>query len=253
MTWTSPNSPTITLAGFRSRCRIPRLCAYASVWHTCSNTATKRGKSSAGDRRCANRSARVRPLTSFMVKKGRPSSSRPMSWIGTTPGCCNWPQTCASSRKRRSISAWPQCSSRSTLTARDRPRAGSRPRNTSPIPPLPISSSSSQRPARAGRVRGDRAAGVWPSTGAVVWFGSRGEESAGSATGAVGVGRVSIASLLERAGKCGPTAPTTSHGRHAPSGWREGSRSMNTNTPVIPRWVPSRVSAASAAPQFTPS
>ena len=48
-----------------------------------------------------SRSARVRPSTSFMAKKGRPSGRRPTSWTGAMPGCWSWPAICASSRKRR--------------------------------------------------------------------------------------------------------------------------------------------------------
>jgi hypothetical protein len=41
--------------------------------------ARKRGRSSAGTCRCWSSSARVRPLTSFMAKNGRPSGSLPRS------------------------------------------------------------------------------------------------------------------------------------------------------------------------------
>jgi hypothetical protein len=49
----------------------PRLCVYATVWHTCSNIPSKRGRSAAGELRAFSSSVRVRPLTSFMVKNGR--------------------------------------------------------------------------------------------------------------------------------------------------------------------------------------
>ncbi len=39
-----------------------------------------------GDARSASSAASVRPLTSFMVKYGRPSANRPSSYTGTMPG-----------------------------------------------------------------------------------------------------------------------------------------------------------------------
>ncbi len=34
ISWTSPNAPTMTFAGFRSQCTTPRECANATVWQT---------------------------------------------------------------------------------------------------------------------------------------------------------------------------------------------------------------------------
>src|SRR5262245_53717679 len=48
MTWTSPNAPTITLDGFRSRWITSWAWAYATVWQTCSNAATNRPRPWAG-------------------------------------------------------------------------------------------------------------------------------------------------------------------------------------------------------------
>ena len=45
----------------------------------------------------------VLPLTSFIVKKTRPSASRPSSWTGTMPGWSSWPVIWASCRKRASV------------------------------------------------------------------------------------------------------------------------------------------------------
>ena len=79
MTCTSPKPPTMTLEGFRSRWITPLEWAYATVWQTCTKTDRKRGRSSAGSSRASSSAARVRPLTSFMVKKGRPSAKAPSS------------------------------------------------------------------------------------------------------------------------------------------------------------------------------
>ena len=51
MTWTSPNAPTMTFAGFRSRWMTPWAWAYPTAWQTCSNTATNRPRSAAGSGR----------------------------------------------------------------------------------------------------------------------------------------------------------------------------------------------------------
>src|SRR6266511_3858757 len=42
MTWTSPNAPTITFDGFRSRWMTPFACAYPTAWQTDSNTPSHR-------------------------------------------------------------------------------------------------------------------------------------------------------------------------------------------------------------------
>ena len=74
MTCTSPNAPTITFAGFRSRWMTLRAWAYATAWHTCSNI----GHEPAAVRRVRppSRSARVSPLISFIARNGRPSGQR---------------------------------------------------------------------------------------------------------------------------------------------------------------------------------
>ena len=79
MTSTSPNSPSMTLDGLRSRWIRPRAWANATAWQTCSNTPTQRGRSSAGVARAASSSARVWPWISFITKNGRPSGSSPRS------------------------------------------------------------------------------------------------------------------------------------------------------------------------------
>ena len=78
-TCTSPNAPTITFAGLRSRCSTPFECAYATVWQIDSKIASRRPRSSAGDFRCWKSDASVCPLTSFIVKYGRSSAISPSS------------------------------------------------------------------------------------------------------------------------------------------------------------------------------
>src|SRR4051812_25563728 len=65
MTWTSPNAPTMTLAGFRSRWSTPRLWAKPTAWHTCVNACNSPGRSAV-----FSSPARVCPAMSFMARKG---------------------------------------------------------------------------------------------------------------------------------------------------------------------------------------
>src|SRR4051794_3505598 len=78
-----------------------------------------------------------------------PSSPSPKSKTCATLGCTSIAACCASSRKRRRNVGSPACSSRSTLTATDRPRTRSSAHHTSPIPPTASRSISRYRPPRA--------------------------------------------------------------------------------------------------------
>ena len=70
---------------------------------------------------------------------------------GRSPGCWSWPAICASSTNRRSkAGCLARGISRSTLTARSRPRLTlSRPLRTAPIPPRAISPKICSRHGRA--------------------------------------------------------------------------------------------------------
>ena len=78
MTWTSPKPPTMTFDGFRSRWITPRAWA---IGHRLADLLEDRRAAACGPRpgpaRSARSAARVRPLTSFMVKYGRRSAKRP--------------------------------------------------------------------------------------------------------------------------------------------------------------------------------
>jgi len=63
------------------------------------------------------------------------------------PGCCNWPVMAASTRKRTAAGASAGTSGLSGLTATSRSKSVSRARRTTPMPPAPICSASSWRPA----------------------------------------------------------------------------------------------------------
>ena len=73
MTWTSPNAPTMTLAGFRSRWITPWAWAYPTAWHD----RLEHGQHVHRRAVAFSRSARVSPLISFMARKGRPSARCP--------------------------------------------------------------------------------------------------------------------------------------------------------------------------------
>lgn len=92
----SPNSPIMTLAGFRSRWTTPRECAYATPRQTSWKIPSRRARenvllaSASPERRRSVSSLSVRPRMRFMQRKSfRPPpcvDKRPKSCTGTTFG-----------------------------------------------------------------------------------------------------------------------------------------------------------------------
>ena len=80
ITWTSPNAPSMTFDGFRSRWITPRAWAYATVCAIDSKIASRRGISCRVEVRSASNEASVRPLMSLIAKYGRRSRAPARRW-----------------------------------------------------------------------------------------------------------------------------------------------------------------------------
>ena len=121
VTCTSPNSPTSTLSGLRSRCTIPREWANAMASMMRSNTSKSRSRGQ-GSEPLGRCSVRPLPRMRFITQYGTsPScSGRCNECTGTMLGCSSRAVTHAS-RARFSIAANDQRSGRRALTATSRP------------------------------------------------------------------------------------------------------------------------------------
>ena len=138
-TLTGPSGVTITFDGFRSRWITPRRCATATA--SAISTAIFNAWSSGG-RPSHIRSASVRPGTSSITRNLVPSTS-PTS---CSAQMCGWfrPATVlASSRKSARRPGSASAPTGRILIATSRSRRVSRPRKTCPMPPSPISESTS--------------------------------------------------------------------------------------------------------------
>ena len=91
--------PTMTFDGFRSRWITPWAWAYADRLADLLEDGEAPAGSTGGAGR-EERSARVRPLISFMARNGRPSAGGRARGPAGMPGCWSWPVICASSTKR---------------------------------------------------------------------------------------------------------------------------------------------------------
>src|SRR3954453_15197927 len=150
VTFSVPSGHSSRFAGLMSRCTRPAACAADSAdaaWPRIDHV-----RSASSDPSRSSTSDNGSPRISSMTRYGgsfAASSPSPKSKTCATLGCTSIAACCASSRKRRRNVGSPACSSRSTLTATDRPRTRSSAHQTPPPPPTRSRSSSRYRPPRA--------------------------------------------------------------------------------------------------------
>ncbi len=144
VSFTWPARSTMMFDGLTSRCTIPAECAAArapAAW-------ASRGAASSGESGPRSRTRRPRSTPStYSITSHQESSSTTASKIETTCGWCSRALTLASRSARvRSVRSAPG-SRPIRLSATGRPSTSSRPSQTAPVPPRPISRSSEYRPA----------------------------------------------------------------------------------------------------------
>ena len=144
-TFTVPLAVTRTFSGFRSRCTTPAACAAPSAPATSIATAT----ACSGENRDAPSTSRSeRPSTYSLAMKRQPSASS-NAYTVATDGCVMVAAARASRRRRSRCSGSVDTSGGNPLSATSRPRRRSRARYTTPMPPRPISRTTSYDPTRA--------------------------------------------------------------------------------------------------------